>query len=187
MASPEALTNGVQLVPLDLASSSPFKAFSACLSVPDRSLSPPASSFPFGVQFGSAELRLTVVMRRLGCAVVGVLLLLGAALLSPVAVATARGGKQSLSTTLNSDFTVLRSRHGDEWRDRARAVGSLGNEPEEPAPPPPAAADGENVMGRRSDRRFRSRRIPGSQVQFGGRIPFTADYHSVHRHPPTHN
>ncbi|OEL13541.1 hypothetical protein BAE44_0025439, partial [Dichanthelium oligosanthes] len=40
-------------------------------------------------------------------------------------------------------------------------------------------------------RRFRTRKIPpaaSSQgVPFGGRIPFTADYHSIRRHPPTHN
>ncbi|KAF8691351.1 hypothetical protein HU200_040482 [Digitaria exilis] len=124
-------------------------------------------------------------MRRLGCAVVGVLLLLGAALLSPVAVATARG-------------ETLMATSRDEWRGRAGAVDGLGTAPEEPAPPPPAATaseDGEDVIWRRkeevaariSHQRFRSRRIPASQVQFGGRIPFTADYHSVHRHPPTHN
>ena len=82
----------------------------------------------------------------------------------------------------------------DEGRGRAGAVNALGNAPE------PAASGGEDVIGRRpkdevvvrSHRRFiRTRRIPAissqSQVHFGGRIPFTADYHSVHRHPPTHN
>ncbi|CAN6246861.1 unnamed protein product [Urochloa humidicola] len=57
------------------------------------------------------------------------------------------------------------------------------------------ASSDEDVIGRRkekvevvvSHRRFRTRKIPASQVPYGGRIPFTADYHSVHRHPPTHN
>lgn len=49
-----------------------------------------------------------------------------------------------------------------------------------------------------SRRRFRrtssssssGKQMPAASPQFnfgGGRIPFTADYHSVHRHPPTHN
>ena len=42
----------------------------------------------------------------------------------------------------------------------------------------------------KNTRRFRrtSQKMPASpKFNFGGRIPFTADYHSVHRHPPTHN
>jgi hypothetical protein len=94
---------------------------------------------------------------------------------------------------------MLMAASSDEGRGRAAAAANiLGNAP----PPPPAAAaanGGEDVIGRRKDaeavvvrshRRFRTRRIPASssqQVQFGGRIPFTADYHNVHRHPPTHN
>ncbi|RLN08856.1 uncharacterized protein C2845_PM11G00360 [Panicum miliaceum] len=124
-------------------------------------------------------------MRRLGC--VGLLLLLAVLLaaLSPVAVvATARG-----------EMLMAPSRD-DEGRGRVGAVNSLGDAPEAAA----AADRGEDVIGRRKDevvvrtlrshRRFRTRRIPASsqsQVHFGGRIPFTADYHSVHRHPPTHN
>ena len=87
------------------------------------------------------------------------------------------------------------SRDDEGQRGRAGAVNALGNAPEAAA-----ANGGEDVIGRRpkdevvvrSHRRFiRTRRIPAissqSQVHFGGRIPFTADYHSVHRHPPTHN
>ncbi|CAN6243378.1 unnamed protein product [Urochloa humidicola] len=57
-----------------------------------------------------------------------------------------------------------------------------------------ASSSDEDVIGRRKDevvvrshRRFRTRKITASQIPYGGRIPFTADYHSVHRHPPTHN
>ncbi|PUZ74446.1 hypothetical protein GQ55_1G066300 [Panicum hallii var. hallii] len=120
-------------------------------------------------------------MRRLGC--VGLLLLLAVLLaaLSPVVVATAR---REMLTAASRD---------DEGRGRAGAVNSLGTNA-----PAAAAHGGEDVIGRRKDevvvrsqshRRFRTRRIPASQsqVHFGGRIPFTADYHSVHRHPPTHN
>ena len=85
------------------------------------------------------------------------------------------------------------SRDDEGQRGRAGAVNALGNAPEAAA-----ASGGEDVIGRRngeavvvrSHRRFRTRRIPvssTSQVHFGGRMPFTADYHSVHRHPPTHN
>jgi len=91
-----------------------------------------------------------------------------------------------------SEMLTAASRE-DEGRGRAGAVNALGNAPEAAA-----ASGGEDVIGRRngeavvvrSHRRFRTRRIPvssTSQVHFGGRMPFTADYHSVHRHPPTHN
>ncbi|XP_062217297.1 uncharacterized protein LOC133917414 [Phragmites australis] len=29
--------------------------------------------------------------------------------------------------------------------------------------------------------------IRREEVHFSGRIPFTADYHTIHRHPPKHN
>ncbi|KAG8070108.1 hypothetical protein GUJ93_ZPchr0006g46302 [Zizania palustris] len=35
---------------------------------------------------------------------------------------------------------------------------------------------------------FRTRNLPADgKTHFDGHIPFTADYHSVHRHPPKHN
>ncbi|CAL4970896.1 unnamed protein product [Urochloa decumbens] len=120
-------------------------------------------------------------MQRLRCVCVGLLLLLGVLLLSTVA--TAR--REMLMATTS-----------DEGRGRAGGVDTLGNAPEVPAAAA-AASDGEDMIGRRKDevvvrshRRFRTRKIPASsqsQVPYGGRIPFTADYHSVRRHPPTHN
>lgn len=36
--------------------------------------------------------------------------------------------------------------------------------------------------------RFRTRKVPSSaKNRFDGRVPFTADYHTVRRHPPSHN
>ncbi|CAN6237395.1 unnamed protein product [Urochloa humidicola] len=114
-------------------------------------------------------------MQRLRC--VGLLLLLVVLLagLCPVVVATARR-------------EMLMAASIDEGRGRAGAMDSLGKAAG-------AASDREDVIGRkdevvvRSHRRFRTRKIPASQSQvpYGGRIPFTADYHSVRRHPPTHN
>ncbi|CAL4889510.1 unnamed protein product [Urochloa decumbens] len=117
-------------------------------------------------------------MRRLRCA--GLLLLLGVLLaaLSPVVVVAAARGE------------MLMAASSDEGRGRAAAVDSLGN-----APKAAAVTDGEDAIGKRkkgkvvvrSHSRFRTRKLPASQVPYGGRIPFTADYHSVRRHPPTHN
>ncbi|CAL5023514.1 unnamed protein product [Urochloa decumbens] len=116
-------------------------------------------------------------MQRLRC--VGLLLLLGVLLagVCPVVVATARR-------------ETLMAASSDEGRGREGATDSLGKAAG-------AASDREDVIGRREDevvvrshRRFRTRKIPASsqsQVPYGGRIPFTADYHSVRRHPPTHN
>ncbi|CAN6277813.1 unnamed protein product [Urochloa humidicola] len=116
-------------------------------------------------------------MQRLRC--VGLLLLLVVLLagLCPVVVAIARR-------------EMLMAASSDEGRGRAGAMDSLGKAAG-------AASDREGVIGRRKDdevvvrshRRFRTRKIPASQSQvlYGGRIPFTADYHSVRRHPPTHN
>ncbi|AQK69251.1 hypothetical protein Zm00014a_015192 [Zea mays] len=119
--------------------------------------------------------------RQLKC--VGLLLLLSLLLpaLSPVVVvATARRELLPLMAT------------GDEGRPQD--VSSSGTWM------PPGAAE-EAVVRRKDEamktngRRFRRtsswnwKKMPAaaSQVSFGGRIPFTADYHSVHRHPPTHN
>jgi hypothetical protein len=87
---------------------------------------------------------------------------------------------------------------GDEGRQDVSS--SLGTAPGAAA----ATAEGgdeEVIVRRRKDeavktnsRRLRRtssswKQMPAAspQFNFGGRIPFTADYHSVHRHPPTHN
>uniref|UniRef100_A0A0D9VD70 Uncharacterized protein n=1 Tax=Leersia perrieri TaxID=77586 RepID=A0A0D9VD70_9ORYZ len=41
---------------------------------------------------------------------------------------------------------------------------------------------------KRSCNNFRTRKLPtDGKFHFDGHMPFTADYHSVRRHPPSHN
>uniref|UniRef100_A0A0D9YNK2 Uncharacterized protein n=1 Tax=Oryza glumipatula TaxID=40148 RepID=A0A0D9YNK2_9ORYZ len=44
--------------------------------------------------------------------------------------------------------------------------------------------------GRKNCKNFRTRELPADadgKIHFDGHMPFTADYHSVRRHPPSHN
>ncbi|KAL5212519.1 hypothetical protein ABZP36_023366 [Zizania latifolia] len=54
-----------------------------------------------------------------------------------------------------------------------------------------ADQEGEVVMRIKKGRKncnFSTRNLPAdAKAHFDGHIPFTADYHSVHRHPPKHN
>ncbi|KAL6629032.1 hypothetical protein ACP70R_028797 [Stipagrostis hirtigluma subsp. patula] len=111
-------------------------------------------------------------MKQLNCISLLIWLSILLAALSPIA-ATARR-------------ELLMAAVGDERHDQAaRALNTMGDDA------PKAAAKGaEEVTRRRTDERmncrFRTRKTP-SQVHFSGRMPFTADYHNVRRHPPKHN
>ncbi|XP_062221253.1 uncharacterized protein LOC133920673 [Phragmites australis] len=112
-------------------------------------------------------------MQQLNCVSLLLLLSVLLAALSPV-VATAP--RELLMAAIG----------GDQGPDQGRVANTLSDAPVS------AVKDTDGVIGSRRKnegvdcRHFGTRKIP-SQVHFSGRIPFTADYHPVHRHPPKHN
>ena len=87
----------------------------------------------------------------------------------PLMAAIGDGGRQDVSSSGTAATATATAEGGEDATARRRK---------------------DDEVVKTNNRRFRrtSRKMPASpKFNFGGRIPFTADYHSVHRHPPTHN
>ncbi|XP_006647007.1 uncharacterized protein LOC102722738 [Oryza brachyantha] len=122
-------------------------------------------------------------MQQLNCVSLLLLLLfMVAALIS--CVATAHHRELPMSRTAANE-------RGDHEQDQnlvsSRPVASTkfaADHEEEEA----AAAMRRCKQGRKSCKNFRTRKLPADgRNHFYGHMPFTADYHSVRRHPPSHN